>query len=57
MSRAPPIAAPEMQQQAARPTMTMAPISSQFVPQSVPEYATKEEAEKAFFGLLKETVS
>lgn len=46
-----------MHQQAARPTMVMPPISSQFVAQSVPEYATKEEAEKAFFGLLKETVS
>jgi hypothetical protein len=46
-----------MHQQPVRPTMTMAPISSQFIPESAPEYSTKEEAEKAFFGLLKETVS
>ncbi|KAI8332508.1 hypothetical protein EDC96DRAFT_555435 [Choanephora cucurbitarum] len=32
------------------------PITSQLIAQSpAPEYATKEEAEKAFFGLLKET--
>ncbi|KAI8382262.1 hypothetical protein BD560DRAFT_386108 [Blakeslea trispora] len=39
--------------QSIRPTL---PISSQLIAQTpAPEYATKEEAEKAFFGLLKET--
>ncbi|KAI8646751.1 hypothetical protein BD408DRAFT_449573 [Parasitella parasitica] len=35
-------------------TALQTPLSAQFT-QPVPEYATKEEAEKAFFGLLKET--
>lgn len=35
-------------------TVLATPLSAQFT-QPVPEYATKEEAEKAFFGLLKET--
>lgn len=32
------------------------PLSATFT-QPLPEYATKELAEEAFFGLLKETVS
>ncbi|CAO0796974.1 unnamed protein product [Mucor circinelloides] len=45
-----PHPAPSHTMQAALAT----PLSAQFT-QAAPEYATKEEAEKAFFGLLKET--
>jgi hypothetical protein len=43
----------------APPEPVRAPIPplSQSFNQALPEYATKEQAEQAFFGLLKETVS
>lgn len=51
----PPMAAP---QEPVRPAMSVPPLSQSFQQaQVLPEFATKEQAEQAFFGLLKETVS
>jgi hypothetical protein len=48
-----------MMPEASRPPMGIPPLSQTFnqASQPIPEYATKEQAEQAFFGLLKETVS
>lgn len=45
-----------MAQEPVRAPMAVPPLSQTFS-QPLPEYATKELAEQAFFGLLKETVS
>lgn len=45
-----------MAQEAMRAPTVVPPLSATFT-QPLPEYATKELAEQAFFGLLKETVS
>lgn len=38
------------------PTKSTPPPVTQTIEQPIPEFDTKEEAEKAFFGLLRETV-
>lgn len=45
-----------MAQEPVRAPTAVPPLSATFS-QPLPEYATKELAEQAFFGLLKETVS